>query len=489
MNQLSKGLTSSILALTAVGAIAPPSLAGFFHNGWHYAIDVGYDSIAGDLNNPGTVNYGGTIYEMFGLAIKENTTTNEIWVGLNANLPLTGRTVPTVLNGYPVPDGNIGWGDMFFDFTGAGDLESAFNTNQMYGVRFSPNNDSGALEAGLYQGVRGASVSSSNAGYGNFTIHNNAVTGSGGHPNAWVGDLRHNDSYFTNGANNQIANVIAAGSGTKVADVTIRNRDDLENEGFDLSQFFGEGDNIFGFSFPKQVDMVGNFIATIIEECINDAMSLLGSMSSNTTPNPDISEDDNTGSDTSGLLVGDFNTKGQITEDNNCAVTHNQLKALAPDAVDGDWKLFYDVQSNQWYDPPAYTGFEFEGLDGTHFHQIPDFPCGISANNRYAIQVTDPNTSELVTIRNLSPGDSFDFVERFGQAVSSFKIFGHFDNRDAENNLFDRPPFMLPAVLSQEVGNIRIRTITDERVSAPEPGTMLAFAFTLGMAAKLRRKR
>ncbi|MEM8639049.1 MAG: XDD3 family exosortase-dependent surface protein [Cyanobacteria bacterium P01_G01_bin.54] len=464
MNHLSKTLMGGLLASVAVGAIAPPSLASFFHNGWHYAIDVGHDSIAGDLNNPGTVNYGGTIYEMYGLAIKENTATNEVWVGFNANLPLAGRTVPTVLNGFPVPDGNIGWGDMFFDFTGAGDMQSAFGTGQMYSVKFAQN-DSGAIQAGLYQSVNGASVSSINAGYGNFTIHNNAITGPGGLTDAWAGDLRHNDSYFTNGAGDQISNVIAAGSGTRVADVSIRSQAELENEGFDLGQFFETGANIFGFSFQKQPDMVGNFVATIIEECVNDAMSLLGYMTPEHPDNLDPPP------------ANTYTPTGTISQEDDCPITYGQLEALAPDVVDGNFKIFYDTQSHQWYDPPVYEGYTFEGKDGTVFTQIKDFPCGISANKKYTIEIGGKK------LGTFAAGETFDFTT-LPFDVNKFTIL--FPKKDGEE---DQTPFALQLAFGEDVGSFSMEKFEFEKVPEPQETVLLSIGILGGLSWLKKRTK
>lgn len=82
------------------------------------------------------------------MAIHENEETGEIWVGLNSNMPITGNpTGPQlcVSSGtcYNIRNDSVTWGDMFFDFSGTGNFQSAFDSGQMLGVRFSPNNDSG----------------------------------------------------------------------------------------------------------------------------------------------------------------------------------------------------------------------------------------------------------------------------------------------------------------------------------------------------------
>ncbi|MDJ1181324.1 hypothetical protein PJF56_20895, partial [Roseofilum sp. BLCC_M91] len=249
--------------------------------GWTYATDVSHDSVASDFI--GNTNVGETIYEMYGMAVKEDPDTGRIWVALNANLPITGRTVPTQWDRFTVPDGNIGWGDMFFDFSGTGNFQNALDSGQMFGVRFADTNDSG-VEAGVYRGVSGKSVVSENAGFWNLDSHNRHVVEKGTGLDSSMGDLAWNDSYYypyDRPGPVKMPNVID--SGERVGAVAIHNRTELENQGFDPSQFPQLGDEIFGFSFQKPDGMTGDFIATILEECINDGMALRGFFGSATT--------------------------------------------------------------------------------------------------------------------------------------------------------------------------------------------------------------
>ncbi|MDJ1173314.1 XDD3 family exosortase-dependent surface protein, partial [Roseofilum capinflatum] len=256
--------------------------------GWTYATDVGHDSVAGTEAFDGTTKVGGTIYEMYGMAVKEDPETGRIWVALNSNLPITGRTVPTSWSQtfspfltFNVPDGNVGWGDMFFDFSGTGNFQNALDSGQMFGVRFADTNDSG-VEAGVYRGVSGKSVVSENAGFWNLDSHNSYVVNNGIGLDSSMGDLAWHDSYYYpyDRPGLKMPNVID--SGERVGAVAIHNRTELENQGFDPSQFTQLGDEIFGFSFQKPDGMTGDFIATILKECINDGMALRSSFASGT---------------------------------------------------------------------------------------------------------------------------------------------------------------------------------------------------------------
>lgn len=432
-----------LLTSTAAGAIAAtclaipfPTLASVFRDGWYYSIDPSHDSIAFNFET-NQLNVGNSIYEMYGMAIKENPETGEIWVAINSNLPLTGRVVPDYVNGAYVPDNNIGWGDLWFDFSGTGNFQTALDAGQMYGVRFSPNNDSG-VSAGVYQAVTGASVVSENSGYWNLHSHNNEVVSHTG-LNAWMGDKRWNDDYYApyTAPGLRMPNVIAAQSqSNRVGDVTMRTEEELVAQGFSTDLFFQTASDIIAFSFTKPLGFVGDFVATILQECLNDGIALLGSFPP-PPPNPDPEDE--------------------------CPVTFSQLEALAPDAVDGEWKIFYDTLSNQWYDPPAYMGFEFESIGGSKFKQILDFPCGIYTDDQFNVIAQKDGQSYL--FQGLRPEDSLDFEDFFGESVDRFWVSGTIPNEcdQSDPNLDPECPraFSLQVRTDREISNFRIRPVKD----------------------------
>lgn len=128
------------------------AVAGTLNLGWNYASDPSYDSL------------GGSEYEIYGMAVKDDLAANTIWVAITANMPLTGINTGPTLEGMPVSNGNIGWGDLFFDFSGKGNYKAANETNSLFGIRFAPNNDSKTPGTGVYSGVNATSVVTENAG-------------------------------------------------------------------------------------------------------------------------------------------------------------------------------------------------------------------------------------------------------------------------------------------------------------------------------------
>ncbi|MCP2728162.1 XDD3 family exosortase-dependent surface protein [Limnofasciculus baicalensis] len=273
-NSLIFKLGSATISFCLISVISQSAQAGTLHNGWNYAIDPNYDSL--DSNNSGGVVAGNTIYEIYGMAIKDDVDTNNIWVAINANLPLTGNNTSSASNG------NIGWGDLFFDFSGLGNFQAANNSQNVIGVRFAPNNDSQTPGIGVYGGVKAVSVVPQNYGWSNLANHNlyGVLPRTGA--NAAMGDLAWNDPYYnpytTIGAWSQpetlIPNVIQ--SGTKIGDISLLNNSDLTAAGLDLGVLPATGSQTFGFKFDKSLLPVGNFIASLILECNNDATALVG---------------------------------------------------------------------------------------------------------------------------------------------------------------------------------------------------------------------
>lgn len=245
------------------------AVAGTLTLGWNYAIDPSYDSL------------GGSEYEIYGMAVKDDATTNSIWVAISANMPVTGINTGPTLEGMPVSNGNIGWGDLFFDFSGKGNYKAANDTNSLFGIRLAPNNDSKTPGTGVYSGVNATSVVTENAGWWNLHNHNAGLNKKTGFE-ARMGDLAWNDPYYspyTNEASfyrpeTHIPNVIA--SGKKVGDITMVGDAELAAAGFALGVLPARGSQTIGFKFDKSLLPVGSYVSTLIIECNNDAMTLIG---------------------------------------------------------------------------------------------------------------------------------------------------------------------------------------------------------------------
>jgi hypothetical protein len=245
------------------------AVAGTLNLGWNYAIDPSSDGL------------GGSEYEIYGMAVKDDLAANTIWVAISANMPLTGINTGPILEGMRVSNENIGWGDLFFDFSGNGNYKAANETNSLFGIRFAPNNDSRTPGTGVYSGVNATSVVTENAGWWNLHNHNSGLNQRTGFE-AGMGDLAWSDPYYspyTNPASyydpgTHIPNVIA--SGNKVGDITMVGDAELAAAGLVLGVLPARGSQTIGFKFDKSLLPAGSYVATLIEECNNDALALIG---------------------------------------------------------------------------------------------------------------------------------------------------------------------------------------------------------------------
>ncbi|MCC3408450.1 MAG: hypothetical protein JGK17_23265 [Microcoleus sp. PH2017_10_PVI_O_A] len=216
------GATATIfLAATA----KQTAVAGTLTLGWNYTKDAEHNDSLGGVEH----------YEIYGMAVKDDLAANTIWVAISANLPVTGINTGATVNGMPVSNGNIGWGDLFFDFSGKNSYQSANDTNSLFGIRFAPNNDSKAPSTGVYSGVKATSVVTENAGWWNLHNHHAGLKKKTG-LEAGMGDLAWNDPYYGiyttpttfDRSSNHIPNIIA--SGKKVGDITIPHSADIRSD-------------------------------------------------------------------------------------------------------------------------------------------------------------------------------------------------------------------------------------------------------------------
>lgn len=230
-------------------------------NTWKYISDPNYDSLAGD---------GSPLYEIFGMAIMEDN--DSLYFAINSNLSQQGfDSGPTRCNQqtgqcFPISNSNIGYGDLFLDFSGTGNFATANNQQSLIGIRFASNNDSFAPGLGVWSGFNAVSVVPQNAGYSNLWNYNQQVLNKG-KGDAKVGDLAWNDPYFSpyttqgswNNSKTLIPNVMGKPS-TKLGDITMLNSSELISAGFSLSNFSATGTQTFGFKFNKSILPVGNYI-------------------------------------------------------------------------------------------------------------------------------------------------------------------------------------------------------------------------------------
>ncbi|MFM2062456.1 MAG: hypothetical protein RLZZ507_2126 [Cyanobacteriota bacterium] len=264
--------SSLVIATSLAFTSGQIAAAGQNINGWNKSIDSNNDSLS---RTPGT-----DIFEMYVMGTKEDE--QFFYVAINGNLPVTGldtgNQVCNTSTGqcFNVSNQNIGYGDLFLDFSGQNNFLNASNSRSLIGVRFAPNNDSKVSGTGIFDYVKATDVERENAGYWNFGTHNQIVTQQGG--TASLGDLAWDDPYYApyNGSftSNPIPNVIE--SGNKIGDITMLNSAELAAAGFDLSSLSQIGSETFGFKFSKSLLPIGKYLATLILECNNDAIALRG---------------------------------------------------------------------------------------------------------------------------------------------------------------------------------------------------------------------
>jgi hypothetical protein len=248
--QVSSVLGTLGLACGCLFAVGQPARADI-----NYAIDSFNDGY-----NSGVVG-SNSAYEFYGMAIVEDG--NNIIVALNANMPLTG------VNSLHAQDGLISWGDLFFNFS-SDNYNTASSNSSLYAIHFADTNNSGVSTLGIYSNVTGKSVTSINSGFNTLSSYNIGVQNAGGTPS--LAQLPANTSYFNQGS--PIQNVI--NTGNFVTGINMLSATQLSGLGFDFGQFGATGTQTFGFSFDKNALPVGEFIASIFAECINDGMVIVG---------------------------------------------------------------------------------------------------------------------------------------------------------------------------------------------------------------------
>lgn len=260
MRTLLGAAAASVCLISATGQQAT---AGQLHNGWNYGIDSFNDGS------------GGASYEIKGMAVKE--TTDSVFVAITGGMPLAG-----VANS-GAADGNIGWGDMFFNLSGK-NFQTASNQSSLFGIRFAGTNDSGAATTGVYKNVQAKSVTGDNHGYGSLKQYYDYGWNQ---PNTQGTDLPTAQAaynYFYPAAvasnpttgNTPILNVI--GSGTKLGDITMLASNALSAAGLDFGHFGATGTQTIGFQFSRSLIGSGDYIANLFIECGNDGVALSGNL-------------------------------------------------------------------------------------------------------------------------------------------------------------------------------------------------------------------
>jgi hypothetical protein len=245
---------TALAALCLVSVTGQAARAGTMHDGWSYAIDSFNDGY-----ERGVIGQNSS-YEFYGMALQEDA--DNLYVAFNSNLPLDG------IDFSRAADGNVGWGDLFFNFSGD-DFLTAQANGDLFGIRFAETNDSN-VELGVYSGVIAKSVSQDNSGVKNLNQHSSLVQNLGGTPS--LADLAQNDPYLEQTGNWTVLNSID--SGTKIGDVNVI--EDVSGLGLDFGYFGATGSSTFAFSIEKSLLPTGDFISHVFAECANDGMAFEG---------------------------------------------------------------------------------------------------------------------------------------------------------------------------------------------------------------------
>ncbi|VXD13874.1 conserved exported hypothetical protein [Planktothrix serta PCC 8927] len=256
---LKKLIGTTVASLCFVSVSGLPAMAGQLHNGWNYGIDSFADGS------------GGESFNIRGIAIKE--TSDSIFVALTGGTPLTG----VANNG--AADKNIGWGDLFLNFTNK-NFTTASNDKSLFGVRFAGTNDSQVATTGLYSNVKGASVTNVNHGYSTLKQYYGAGFDKVNTQGTDLATKASVYSYF--GEKTAILNVIDSGA-NKLGGIQSLSATALQNQGLNFGFFSAQGSQTLGFSLNKSdlglADGNYDYMASIFLECGNDGVALNGGVS------------------------------------------------------------------------------------------------------------------------------------------------------------------------------------------------------------------
>jgi hypothetical protein len=230
--------------------------AGTFYQGWNYSIDA-----TGDGS-------GGSVYDIKGLAIKQTDT--DIYIAISSNLALTGVTDNRAANH------NIGWGDLFFDFSG-GTFNQANANKSLFGIRFAGTNDSDVSQVGVYSTVAAKSVTQQNIGYSSIKQYHDQgwfKANTMGQDLATKTDVYQYFAGNTTGQDTTINNVID--EGTYLGGLTFLNDQETLDSGLDFSHFNALGNQVFAFKFDRNFLPSQQFVASVFLECGNDGIGIKG---------------------------------------------------------------------------------------------------------------------------------------------------------------------------------------------------------------------
>ncbi|MEO1620621.1 MAG: PEP-CTERM sorting domain-containing protein [Cyanobacteria bacterium J06632_3] len=229
------------------------------YSDWAVSVDA-----VGDSND-------GLIYDIRAIAIKE--TAEKIYVSISANLPLSG------VYSERAEDAEIGWGDLFFDFTG-GSFNEANANSRLFAVKFADGTDSGVGAMGVYHDVSAKSVGAENDGFRTFQEYYDAGLERPNTFGSYLADRASAYSYYsgqTTTGDFPIFNVVDVG--TRLGDVRILSEAEAVAQGVDFKAWDAEGDVSITFEFDRALLPAGSFVASLFIECANDGIAIVDELS------------------------------------------------------------------------------------------------------------------------------------------------------------------------------------------------------------------
>jgi hypothetical protein len=247
LSTLATTLGSTAILFT-VPAISQQAHA-FQLSGWTYSIDARGDGS------------GGNAFDIRGIAM--TTRGNDVLVALTGGMGINGTSYASAA------DRNIGWGDLFFNFTGKNFSQAQ---GSLFGIRFAGTNDTN-VATGVYSNVRTTSVTGQNAGYSSLNHYYTASNGTFNKANTQGSGITTRDAaYNYYGQNTAIQTSIS--SGNRLGDVFTMSAAELTAAGLGFGN--NAGSQTFGFRFDRSLLPDGNFMANVFLECGNDGVAIAG---------------------------------------------------------------------------------------------------------------------------------------------------------------------------------------------------------------------
>lgn len=260
MKKIALLFSSTLLSL----GLANAAQAGTLHQDWTYSIDAFNDGS------------GGAGYELKGLAMKE--TADHLYISITGGTPLAGNSYSGAA------DGNIGFGDLLFNFTGD-DLNTASENASLFGIQFANTNDSGVAQVGLYGDVSAKAVASVNAGYNSLQQY---------YDYGWERENTMGDLATTQAAYDYVGQTTAVlnsmDSGTYLGGIEFLSAQAATDAGLDFENFNATGTETNTFKVDRSLLPSGNFIASLFVECANDGIALINSLTEQEDPSQDVPE-------------------------------------------------------------------------------------------------------------------------------------------------------------------------------------------------------